>query len=265
MGNFKNLTGQRFSRLIVIERVKNHIQPNGSQYVQWLCKCDCGNEVIVLAGHLVSGHTKSCGCLHKEKLTKHGKSRTKIYQVYRDMKARCYNPNCKPYKNYGGRGIKICNEWKNNFKIFYDWAINNGYQDNLTIDRIDVNGNYEPSNCRWVNKYIQSRNRRTNRYITYNNETHCITDWAEIYGIRKDIIKYRLEHNWSIEKTLTTPVAKKKTHKVICVETNKIYKSTVDASKKTNIRVTTISNCCSHRCKTAGGYHWEYIKENKNK
>ena len=118
------------------------------------------------------------------------------------MKQRCYNPNKPQYKDWGGRGITICDEWLNDFMAFYDWAMSNGYQDNLTIDRIDNNKGYEPSNCRWVDHKIQNRNKRNNRNYTINGETHCLTEWCEILGLNRGTVKNRLRYGWSIEQSL---------------------------------------------------------------
>ena len=149
MPKLNDLTGQRFGRLTVLERTE----------LKWLCKCDCGNKKIVAGGHLVSGDTKSCGCLR----IKHGMRNTRLYSIWHGMKERCYNTKHKFYKHYGGRGIKVCEEWKNDFQTFADWALSHGYADNLTIDRIDVNGNYEPSNCQWATNAEQQRNKRNSK------------------------------------------------------------------------------------------------------
>ncbi len=157
MGKLINLVGQKFNKLTVIER---DYSQNKRPY--WLCKCDCGNIVSVRGDLLRSGNTKACGCLYK----KHGQAthtnRSRLYNIYHGMKKRCYNKKCNDYKYYGGRGIKICDEWllPNGFIRFYNWAVNNGYSDSPTIDRVDVNGNYEPSNCRWVDMKTQLKNRR---------------------------------------------------------------------------------------------------------
>lgn len=175
------LTGQRFGRLTVVKRAEN--SKNGG--TRWLCQCDCGNMVCVHACSLKQGDTKSCGCLKsdcgsemiqhliKKNLSfKHGDSKahnmSRLYYVWLAMKDRCRNPNNKNYKNYGGRGITVCDEWCGDYVAFRDWAMANGYEPDApygqcTIDRIDVNGNYEPSNCRWVSMAVQSKNKRNKK------------------------------------------------------------------------------------------------------
>lgn len=169
MGKAKDLTNRRFERLKVIRRVENK-----NYRAMWLCECDCGNRKVITSYQLLSGDTKSCGCLGKENRTKsrtkHHKTNTKLYYVWKGMKQRCYNPKNKYYYNYGGRGITICEEWKNDFGKFYEWAIKNGYDENAlhkscTIDRINNSGNYEPNNCRWVDMKTQSNNRRKRQKI----------------------------------------------------------------------------------------------------
>lgn len=203
-----DLTGQKFGRLTVIKYVGKS---------NWLCKCDCGNEKIVSTTHL-KNDTKSCGCLKKEMLSqrskpknftnkKHGLYNEKIYKTWKSIRQRCNNKNNKRYKDYGGRGITICNEW-NDFKNFYDWALNNGYKENLTIDRINNNKGYSPENCRWADKITQSNNRRNNRNYTYNNETHTIGEWANIYNVNYFSLRSRLNRGWDIKKALETEYKK---------------------------------------------------------
>lgn len=132
-------------------------------------------------------------------MIKHGMAigkRHGLYRRYYHMKARCYNPNCKAYKNYGGRGIRICDEWLEDFMNFYNWAIENGYQDDLTIDRIDNNGNYEPSNCRWITDYEQRFNKRNNKLLTIERETKTITEWAKLYNLNIHTIYSRIRYGW---------------------------------------------------------------------
>lgn len=173
----KNMVGERFGRLLVIERADDYVAPSGKHHVMWKCLCDCGNSTTVDAGQLSSGKTKSCGCLHREKLdtgnVKHGGRYDRLYKVFANMKNRCYNENSRDYAYYGARGIKVCDAWLNNYATFKEWAYANGYDDSAeygqcTIDRIDVNGNYEPGNCRWVSMSIQSKNRRN--VINKNND-----------------------------------------------------------------------------------------------
>ena len=131
---------------------------------------------------------------------KHGLSHTRLHRIWHSMYCRCYYPSTHGYERYGGRGIKICDEWINNPQSFYDWAINNGYSDNLSIDRINVNGNYEPSNCRWADKKTQARNTRGNHFYTYKGETKTIAEWAEIKGIAYKCLWNRIKRNYPEDK-----------------------------------------------------------------
>lgn len=186
----RDLEGKRFGRLEVLKRTESK-----SKETLWLCKCDCGNYSKVFSSNLLKGHTKSCGCLKKEVKTnlRHGFSGTSLNRVYCGIKRRCYIKTCKEYKYYGNRGIKMCDEWLNNPKTFYDWAINNGYKKGLSIERIDVNGKYEPNNCKWIERKEQSKNRRTSIPITYNNKTHILSEWSKITGIDCRTIKDRIK------------------------------------------------------------------------
>ena len=212
MGSFKDITGRVYGRLTVIDRVEN----DKHNQARWKCLCECGNYTVAVTSELNRGNVRSCGCLNREisKMvnSKHGFKYTRLYKVWGGIKKRCYNQNCKSYKNYGGKGITMCDEWKNDFKSFHDWAFANGYDENAeymkcTIDRIDTNGNYEPSNCRWVDVKSQERNRKNNIFITYKNETHCIGEWAEILGINYIALHQRIrKYGWSIERAFTEPI-----------------------------------------------------------
>lgn len=201
MGKFNDLTGKQFGRLTVL--CKNGKSKAG--HTLWKCKCECGNVTTVFGCNLTKGVTNSCGCFRKEKPTKHGMTHTRIRRIWSTMKQRCYNDNNIGYKNYGKRGIVVCDEWKNDFQAFYEWSMANGYTEEMSIDRIDVNGNYEPSNCRWVSMKEQQNNRTDNHYITHNGETHTMSEWADIVGIPYGTLNSRINTlHWSIERALTT-------------------------------------------------------------
>ncbi len=180
MYNLVDLTGKTFGELVVIGRTKKKSMP-----VYWDCKCSCGKIKSVAAKHLKSGATKSCGCKqHIRSHYIHGMTGTKLYKTRIHMLERCNNPKDKSYKNYGGRGIKVCEEWSKSFTSFRDWALANGYKEGLSIDRIDVNGNYEPSNCRWITMAEQANNTTRSVYITHNGETLTKADWVRKIGIK---------------------------------------------------------------------------------
>lgn len=164
--------------------------------------------IAVNSNRLLSGNTKSCGCYKKEilkaKNKTHGLSKTRIYKTWLSMKDRCYRKKCNAYSLYGGRGIKICDEWLFDFMNFYNWAMKNSYSDNLSIDRIDVNGNYEPSNCRIVSMKEQANNVRRNHLIEYKGKTQTLSQWSDEVGISSHTLLNRLQNGWSIEKALTT-------------------------------------------------------------
>ena len=216
MGRLKDLTGQRFGRLTVIERADTK-----GKRTMWLCKCDCGREKSIGSHNLLTGNTSSCGCLWKETVpsynkennTRHGDSHTKLHKAWLNMRYRCFNKRCKFYDNYGGRGITICEEWSV-YENFRDWALANGFANGLSIDRIDVDGNYCPENCRWVSEKVQQNNRRVNNYLTLNGTRHTIQEWSEITGIGWTTINERLKNGWTVEKALTKKPGKYKRKEV---------------------------------------------------
>lgn len=190
--HFKDLMGRKFGKLTAIEQIGKN---NHGNYL-WRCVCDCGKEKVVPSGKLVQGRATNCGCdtfrLKSEAFSKHGLlkdgKRPRTFTIWNDMKARCLSPKSRSYPNYGGKGIKICKEWLESYAAFHYWAIANGYRDDLTIDRIDVNGNYCPENCRWVDRRTQNNNTSRNHRVTYNGKTQTIAEWSRELGISTRII-----------------------------------------------------------------------------
>ena len=163
----KNIVGQKYG-LLTVKSIE-HVDP-----VMWRCECDCGNIAFVRTSNLTTGNVKSCGCLHQKGHPKHNLSKTRLYRIRAKIIRRCYVEDDPAYKNYGGRGITMCSEWKESVEAFVKWAYKNGYDDSLSIDRIDNNGDYTPENCRWASNKEQSNNRRSNKLYTYNGKTHRI-------------------------------------------------------------------------------------------
>lgn len=210
-----NEEGNRYGKLTVCGHSRGKYDKYG--HYLWKCVCDCGNVCFVKGAHLRNGNTKSCGCLHSEALSerneKHGLAGSRIYKIYKGMKRRCKSKSYCDYKDYGGRGIKLCAEWdgEHGAENFVKWSLENGYNDNLSIDRIDVNGDYSPNNCRWANMKTQANNKRSNHVLEYNGERHTLTEWSEITGLSVGTIEARLRLlGWSIEKALTTPCRRHK-------------------------------------------------------
>lgn len=202
----EDIAGRKFGRLTVQKRAGTA----KDRHVTWLCRCDCGNMTTATGSRLRSGETQSCGCLNKEinrdKVKTHGMTKSRLYGEWRGMKERCTRASHPSYPNYGERGITVCQEWSDSFEAFRDWALSNGYRDDLTIDRIDNDGNYEPGNCRWITLKEQQRNRRNNRLITHDGRTQPMKQWAEEKGIPCNTLRARLNRGWPIDRALNDHV-----------------------------------------------------------
>lgn len=205
--------GQKFNRLTVIafERVRY----KNSTRVRWIVRCDCGTLKSVAPYRVLNGNTKSCGCLKLENTIaynrvakkKHGGRRDRLYYIWRGMKARCFCKTNKEYPTWGGRGIIVCDEWKDDYAAFRDWSMENGYSDDLTIDRIDVNGDYCPENCRWVDWKTQAANRRDTMHFVVNGEDKTLSQLSDEYGIKYTTLYQRVcKYRWPLEKALNTPI-----------------------------------------------------------
>lgn len=211
MGALRNIVGQKFGRLKVIERAN----PDGSKKVKWLCICECGNSSIAQSAHLLDGRRVSCGCAHKPgnqvnpmSPRSHGHctsgKSSKIYRIWSGMFTRCTNKNSPAYQYYGARGIKVCDRWKD-FKLFLE---DMGDPDpGQSLDRIDVNGNYEPNNCRWATATEQARNKRSNMLLTMNNVTMTLVEWSIKYGINESTLWSRLiKSGWGIDRAISEKI-----------------------------------------------------------
>lgn len=178
------ISGLRFHRFTTIREV----EPSPIGHRRVLCRCDCGQERTVQLSNLRSGNSKSCGCFLREQVSRqfatHRGSRTRLYGIWTKIIDRTCNPSVPCYKRYGGRGIVMCDEWRNSYAAFRDWAQVNGYHDDLTIERKDVNGNYEPDNCTWIPQGKQAWNRRTSLLVTIDGRTQCLAAWAEEFGVK---------------------------------------------------------------------------------
>jgi hypothetical protein len=206
----RDLSGRKFGMLEVLKRSED--RGNGKKpVVKWVCRCDCGKVIAIKADSLLSGHTVSCGC----KKVKHGYAgKERLYDIWKNMRRRCYDKNNNRYQNYGGRGISICSEWSS-YLTFRTWAMSHGYRDDLTIDRIDVNGNYCPENCRWATMGEQMNNMTKNRMISYCGETMSMSMWAERFGISYGTMNHRVQRGWSMEKIELTPERKRHESKTV--------------------------------------------------
>lgn len=202
MSKMRDLSGQKFGRLSVLNLAGKAKNKN----MLWKCLCECGKETVVASSNLVRGVTRSCGCFRTEREreanTKHGQHGTGAHKSWMSMRQRCRNPNCPAFHSYGGRGITICERWDKFENFFADMGPR---PDGLELDRIDVNGNYEPSNCRWATQLQQGRNQRKTRFATINGTTKPLTEWAEHYGINTKTLETRLRAGWPVEQALSRP------------------------------------------------------------
>ena len=205
MSKLIDLTGNRYGDLVVVKRAEN---AHGGVAV-WECLCDCGKTTLVRGSNLKSGAVKSCGCRRsKVKSTfRHGMSKTRLYREWASIKRRCYLKSDPSYKNYGGREIEMCDSWKNSFELFAEWATTNGYSDDLTIERINVNGNYCPENCKWIPWSEQQGNRTYCRFYTYNGETKNLVEWCKQFNLPYGTVHNRIyKLKWTFQRAISEPV-----------------------------------------------------------
>ena len=196
--SFVDRTAIRYNKLVALR----HEKRNGVIY--WLCRCDCGNETWVRGGNLQSGAVKSCGCAGKHSNKVHGMSHTRLHRIWSKMIERCTNQHSDAYKYYGGEGKTVCTEWQgtDGFMRFYDWAMQNGYQEDLTIERININVGYEPSNCKWIPRNEQAWNTRNTKYVEFHNEKKALRKLVSEYNIPYYLVVNRLRIGWNIEEAL---------------------------------------------------------------
>lgn len=211
---FVDLTGQKFGRLTVLGLAEPFVDKSGRKYETWHCQCECGNVRDIYVQHLIHGQSKSCGCLAKDtcgdNFRTHGKTHARLYNTWGCMRGRC---NCKAnpaYKNYGGRGITVCEEW-DDYEKFEEWAMTNGYEEGLTIDRINNDKGYSPDNCRWATYKEQANNTRNTRRFTVDGETKTASEWSEMYGVPNYEIFFRINHGWTEEEAIKIPLHSKRT------------------------------------------------------
>ena len=206
--------GDRFGRLVIIKEVESKVYKRYKNR-RVLCQCDCGNTKVVDLYQLMNGRISSCGCYRTKRASTLGKmslkydkriTSSKLYSIWHGMKCRCNTKTSGSYGRYGAKGVSVCKEWDDDYTTFYNWAISNGYSDGLTIDRIDNNGIYEPSNCRWADYSKQANNRKSNVHMSFNGESHTIAEWSKILGIKYQTLFNRRKLGWNDHEIISTPV-----------------------------------------------------------
>lgn len=264
--------GDRYGSLTVLKEVEPNITPCGTKQRKFLVKCDCGKEYVLARQSLIHGNKQSCGCRWIPTSRKYSDAQREsfLYSTWQGMKRRCYNPNTEGYEYYGGRGIKMCDEWLNDYVAFYNWAILNGASQELSIDRIDVNGDYCPENCRWADAQTQARNTRVNRYIEYNGKRKLLLEWAEEVGIPSEVIRHRIfSYGWPVgealgfEEHITVMPERPQTRKAVLQYTLdgefvREWPSLKDIEKELKFTAKSIRNCCSGAVFSSHGYKWEF-------
>lgn len=207
----ESLIGKTFTRLFVESEAEPRVYENGRKRRYYNCICSCGEHLTVSRDSLLAGKQKSCGCLRRENgVIKHGEIGTRLYRIWANMVNRCNNEHNPRWPDYGGRGIGVYESWMD-YINFRNWALQNGYEDTLTIDRIDNNGNYSPDNCRWVDDFVQANNKRNNHLVTYRGETKTLSEWAEVLGFPYKTLHHRFSLGWSVERALSQPLRKSPT------------------------------------------------------
>lgn len=253
----ENLIGHKYGRLTVI----SFAGYNKHQRTLWQCRCECGAITVVQGSCMRSGHTKSCGCLEKETKKKnnlkHGLRRHPLYGRWLNVKDRCLNPHNSHYKDYGGRGIEICQEWKDDFKSFYDWAVSNGYEKGLSIERIDVNKGYNPENCTWITLAEQAKNKRNSLWIDDNGVKKKVHDIAKENGLAPSTIYNRIQRG---KNPLMNRQERKRPVIQFSLDGIQIaeYESASEAMRETGCDQGSITRCCQGRNHTSKGFIWRY-------
>lgn len=274
MGKRLNIkAGDRFGKLTVVGEAEPNVTPCGTIQRKFNVKCDCEKCFVISLNALTRGAKKSCGCDYVSWARKYSDEQKNsfLYSTWKGMRQRCYDPNSKKYAAYGGRGIRMCDEWEHDYVAFYNWAINNGAKNELTIDRINVNGDYCPENCRWADAKTQSRNKQYNRYIEYNGTRKLVLEWSEELGIPYDTIRARLDqHGYTVGQALgfehrAKNVRDERPETRKCVLQYSLdgillreWDSVIEIQDKLGFRVNSIRRCCEGYSNSSHGYKWKY-------